>query len=518
MSEHYDVAVIGMQPAGLVAAGILARAGRRVVLVDHGEQGQTYQHRGWRLPLAPAVLPERLEGPQVKRVHEVLGLTQELRTRAVSLTPAFQLITPRHRVDIAAEREAQLAELAREFPAQVEVTRRFFVDLDVLDSEAGTLLGRRLPLVSRGAWSRICSRLMTGRERLLGAAFQERASVAALDEQDLLRTLLLGPLAFVGHLDDRAPSTLHAARLLAPLFHGVMEVRDDPGGLTALLLTAAERAGVEVRRQTIVRELSTRGRRLTTLILEGGAAPVTADYFLGNAAEPLAELLSARSRPRAFLLEEQRAQPTGSLFVVNIVAKQEVIPRGMAKIAFVVNGRRSGREGDPADDLLLVRRYNAVRVGSGGELTTSPEHVVLCAATPVRTAEVAHTPTRVARLRTQVLEQLERVVPFLEQLTVDVSVVSDTASWDVDSNGGARRVDPWRLHPRFEGVTPPRLGVGIRPLRTYFKNLVHCGRDVLPGLGLEGEYATGWSAAQLLGKLAGKAWTATGITIADDRS
>ena len=45
-----------------------------------------------------------------------------------------------------------------------------------------------------------------------------------------------------------------------------------------------------------------------------------------------------------------------------------------------------------------------------------------------------------------------------------------------------------------------------RNLRTQYKNLLHVGRDVLPGLGVEGEYLTGQAAAMQLKKLAKRKW------------
>ena len=50
--------------------------------------------------------------------------------------------------------------------------------------------------------------------------------------------------------------------------------------------------------------------------------------------------------------------------------------------------------------------------------------------------------------------------------------------------------------------------VSYAPTRTVFKNMVHCGRDVIPGLGLEGEYLAGLAAADTLGAMAGRAWKA----------
>ena len=54
--------------------------------------------------------------------------------------------------------------------------------------------------------------------------------------------------------------------------------------------------------------------------------------------------------------------------------------------------------------------------------------------------------------------------------------------------------------------TKPILGVFSRPVQTYFQNMAHCGRDVVPAFGLEGEYITAWAAASWLQKRAGRAW------------
>ena len=54
----------------------------------------------------------------------------------------------------------------------------------------------------------------------------------------------------------------------------------------------------------------------------------------------------------------------------------------------------------------------------------------------------------------------------------------------------------------------PVLGIAARATRTYYRNLVHCGRDVVPGLGIEGEYVAGLAAARNLANMAGRRWRA----------
>ena len=50
MAQHFDVIVIGGQLAGRIAAGLIARLGRRVLVVDQGESSPTYEDQGWLLP------------------------------------------------------------------------------------------------------------------------------------------------------------------------------------------------------------------------------------------------------------------------------------------------------------------------------------------------------------------------------------------------------------------------------------------------------------------------------------
>jgi hypothetical protein len=196
--------------------------------------------------------------------------------------------------------------------------------------------------------------------------------------------------------------------------------------------------------------------------------------------------------------------------VLNLVVEQRVVPRGMAQAVFLLNGRRAPRTDNDVDPPLFLRRYPARR-GEAGPVRTArslddEKHEVLSIACPVRTTEVAQSPQRIASVKQQMLERVGQLVPFLRSSMVDASLPADTCGWDIEAEDIIRRVDPWSLHPIFTPVERPLLGVASRAVRTVFKNTVHCGRDVFPGLGLEGEYLTALAAADALATLAGRAW------------
>src|SRR5262249_36986125 len=129
MSQHYDVAVVGTQLSGIIAAALFAKRGRRVVLVDHGEQTNAYRRNGFRLPLVQTLVPSLDDSPPAKMVHQELALGPQLRAKLETSTTSFQAVLPGHRIDVRPTPEAWLGELTLEFPEIVDQVRGFFTRL-----------------------------------------------------------------------------------------------------------------------------------------------------------------------------------------------------------------------------------------------------------------------------------------------------------------------------------------------------------------------------------------------------
>ncbi len=510
MTQHYDVAVIGGQLSGLIAAALLGKRGRRVVLIDHGENTTFYRRGGLRLPLVPTLIPAVDSSPVMQKVHDELGVGPELRSASRPLAPSFQAVLPHHRLDLFGDRQQLVAELGQEFPELSEPAARLFDRLFALDEQLSTFLAQTPPCAPANALERLRCRGLLRRTAAYDAPFEAEALFDGIPADHPLREILLGPLAFFAHLYPDAPSTLHAVRLVARYFHGTISFTDRLGGLRAQLWQAAETAGVERRRGAVVKAVRLHGGRLHAVELDGQKTETTADFFIANTFGPFHDLLPPHRLQARYGLGHRRAQPSGSLLVVNLVVNREVIPRGMAEAVFLLNGRRKPRGEAGVDPPLLVRRYPARRGEVGkvhdGTALDDPTREVLSCAFPVQVADVAHAPERLAALRQQALERVGRLVPFLRSHLRDTSLPTDTAGWELDSAAPPQRIDPWRLHPIFEPPERPWWGVACRAQATPFANLVHCGQDVLPGLGLEGEYLSGSAAAELLARRAGKAW------------
>ena len=177
----------------------------------------------------------------------------------------------------------------------------------------------------------------------------------------------------------------------------------------------------------------------------------------------------------------------------------------------MLDGRKDARDSQPADPPLFVQRH-PVRSAAASSITTSRKidsgtHEVLSVACPVRVADVPHVnPTKDA-FQAQLLARLGRLIPYLSDHVVDVSQSLDTQSWDEQPTESGNPHSWWSVHPLFETADAPLFGVFARPVQTHFHNMAHCGRDVAPAFGLEGEYIAAWAAVATLQKQAGRHWT-----------
>ncbi len=491
MAQHYDIVVIGTQPAAVLAAALFAKRHRRVLLVDHCENSATYSRNGYLLPLVPLFLPQLESSAPLQRVHEELGLGPELRAATKTLTPSLQVVLPGHRFDLHPQPEPLLEELRREFPRYGDQITDFVAKIFATDKCLNEILRTASPVTPATLVERWQARSWLRASSSFARPFLPSEWLVGVPDEHPLVETMLAPLFFFGHLGPHTPSVFHAVRLLARHLRGVVVFANRLSGLPAFLQSAARRVGVEVRESAAVERVHSERRRLTKISLLGDRQDISADYFISGTVDPFCELLSEQA-PLA--REEQAVRATSTLIVLNLVVRRQVIPCGMGEVLMLHNGRKRMRDGSPSDPPLLLQRF-AAACASRREDAEGKE--VLSIACPVKTADYAHSPDRLAAMKLQIVARVARLLPFLSEHIESISLTADTGSWDLLEEG-SRRIDPWRLHPLYEAARPPLLGIAARSPRTYFKNLWHCGHDVVPGLGIEGDYITAIATADAI--------------------
>jgi len=493
----YDVCVIGPGLGGVSAGALLARRGYRVLYVDHQPFGETYEDGGYLLPTAPVLLPAPRLLPAADSVLAELGLVTDVSRHLEALAPDLQVLLPGHRVDLPRDPGARLAELRREWPGDAGRLDAALAELLRLFEAATPFLATFPPLPPAG----LRERWALARASRLALASPK--GTAAFAEPRAFRELGPHPLAaalrslhdFLGHLDGE-PSPLGLARLLGAALRGLHRLPGGAGALREMMRRKIAESRGELLggdgAPAVAEALELDGRRVAAVRLAGSKDTYVARAFvLGTDVSLLRALLprGAASRLGAYL---DRAQPSRLLLTVNLVVKAAAIPPGLGEVALCLQGGVDGAQGGS----ILVQVRPARRASRKGpaEPIADERVVVLGGFVPASAGGAAEGLAGMAgRIRAAAADPL----PFLERHLVHESVPA--LSGPVEA-----RASRLLAHPLYQVRATPVLGVAGIATQTPLRNLVSAGREVLPGLGLEGEFHAGLQAARQVMALLGR--------------
>jgi hypothetical protein len=485
----YDVCVIGSHVGGLAAGALLARRGYRVLLVEHEAPGGSYEDGGYLLPSAPLLLPQLRSLPSAEAVLGELGLASDAARLLEPVSPTLQIVLPRHRLDLPREPAARAAELRREWPADGARLEAALAELQRQFDAASPFLKAIPPLPPEG----LRERWAMSRARRAAAA-APGAPPAILDQARPLEGVESHPLSrallsfqrFLGHLDGD-PAPLGLVRLLGGALRGTHRMAGGPEALRDLLRrriveSRGDLAGGDAGPAT-ARALELEGRRATAVRLAGSNDVCVARAFVVSIeAGHLLGLFPAGAPGRLRSLLEKVA-PVRELLALNLVVRAEALPPPLGEALLIAPGADEPRG---ADGAVLAEVLPARRGMRKGAAEPVPGERVICAASFVRSGSGPDDLSReVARLRSSVAE----AVPFFERHLLHESAPALVGA-------PAFRA----AHPLYRPQPGSALGVCGLPSRLPLKNLFCAGREVVPGLGLEGEFQ---AALQVVARVAG---------------
>jgi phytoene dehydrogenase-like protein len=461
----YDVCVIGSQLGGVAAGALLARRGYRVLHVDLDGHGTGYTDGGWRIPWGPAIVPALRALPAAEATLVELGLATDVARLLEPARPSLQILLPRHRIDLPAARAERTAELRREWPVDAA---RLDAGLSALRSAFDAeqpFLASFPPLPPRG----LAERWRLHRARRLSHPGDTGGPAPLADlEGHPLAVALRAAWPFLSFLDGPPPA-LGMARALGSVLQGSLRPAGGESAVAALLRrriadSRGELLGGEGE-PAPVSGLELAGSKAGTLKVRGGESRYAARAFVfAGEVATLGALVGNPDRVRKWL---EPATSTSRLQSLAWVVRGDALPAPLGDLALAV----------PAGGIpVLLQSLPAFRAGPRGH-EASPTERVLVAATPARSGSDPD-PEAAARLRSAVAEFL----PFLDRATVYAS--------DPGSRPGAGA-----FHPLLASRPDRRLGVGGVTTVSPIGNLFLAGREVLPGLGTEGQFHAAWQAA-----------------------
>lgn len=478
-SRHvYDVIVLGGQLGGALTAALLAKRSYRVLLVEHDGMGPGYEHDGFLLPYAPFVAPPLKTIPAAEEAFTELGITTTVQRAVKTHVPELQLVLPNARADLPHEEPRRLSELTREFgdeapriletlkaaAAYHEQTDAFFKDPGELPAEG-----------MFESWG-----LKNAVKKVPGL----QAEPPAINGNDAGK-LLAGLLPFVTHLD--APTAPVArGRPLSQLLAGPSRYPGGREGIRELLTKRFTDLGGDMLAQGsdsfIAEELSFEGDKLVGVKLLKSDTIYRASIVVGATdAGALRRLITDKKRHRKLLEQLDLSATKRFLFTVNWVVPANLLPRGMGELLLM--------QTDSDLSPMLIQVGPARRPGKADD--EGARTVCAGAYVPASARELGE--EHLQAIAERMHQALEQLMPFVRKKALSVSATYLDA-------GGVRgsRLLP---HPLLAIESESIVGVEGLPQRTPVKNLVLANREVLPGLGLEGELLAGIRAARLVGDL-----------------
>jgi len=479
-TNHYDLIVLGSDVAGLVAAALVARRGKRVLVIPHGSADGTYKVEGRTLPLRSAPVVHMGTAPTA-RVWTELGLAQQVRRQYAPLDHRMHVVLPHGRVDLTPAAANVAHEAARLWPdddhapAAWDMAQRW---AEATDEVLDPLLASDNALVGGGFWGR---RFLARVEGQLPAADVDE--MPPLPEDHDLRRVSSAAVPWLQHLHPTQLGKAASLRLQG-LWHRGPE--DMPGGeaaLRTLLLQRIELHSGEVKRDLRVAELLLKRSRVVGVSLLGKRDRYGCDHLI-VATDPLRLLegpLVPELLPRALLESLQGLHVAAQRFEMHVELAAKGLSPALDPMAICLP---EGAADDPVGNTYI-------RIHPGSAEDT--RRLSVCHIVPPKAST--------AGLRERLLDALDArgVLPFCHDHVRwmhsphDGRPLTDARGRDVSERAAPGSVHP--MDPLFAVAKPPSLGVGVLSTESGLKSLHFGCRLTLPGLGLEGEFAAGTAAA-----------------------
>jgi hypothetical protein len=462
----YDVIVLGSSLGAAFTAALLARRGFRVLWADEAGAA-AYTHQGFLWPSDIRPLPPPKAVPLLDDALAELGLNTQVTRALRPVVPALQLVLPRHRLDLPVDDAFRLAECTREFGNGGARLAQRVKELASAHAATDAFLRSPEALPPTGLLSR-------WRSRRAAASTASLNAPSPLSDTEPAEHLLGQATRFLVY--QESPGPLAIQRSLGQLLAGPQRFPGGLGGLRELLSHRFQELGGTVLVQdglpgSSVQALSVERGRPVGLEVRGSEATHRARFLLSALDSPelwtlLPEELRT-SRPEAL----QSPLATHAVLAVHWVLPEPALPRALGELVL-------------ADDVggvgtLLVQVGPARRADARAEEPT----LRLVTGAAVFPADVA-----AERIRTQVArleEAVARLLPFSRARALARSIPQLDAPAPRPGH---------LLHPLFPRPAKPSweaLGVSAT---TPWPTLLRAGREVCPGLGLEGELLAGLGA------------------------
>jgi prolycopene isomerase len=330
-ADRYDVIVAGGGLGGLTTGALLAKGGRRVLVVDRQDGPGGYAHAFRRGPYVfdPAihVTAQGGKGQPFDILMRVLGVADQV--EFASVDGMYGVNFPGLREHMPIGREAFLDAHARHFPQEREGLRRFLSVAAQVTRESQELS----PQVAFRDLDKAVARYPT--------LFKHRnLTVSQVAEEHITdpraRALLTASWPYLGLPPDELSFFSWSGMLMSTLDDSPFYSRGSFQSVADALVTALTRAGGEFVPRTTVEKILVEGGKAAGVRLAGGRelrAPVVVSNI--DARQTYERLVGPEHLPATFLRNFRRLTPSLSAVVVYAATRLDLRAQHVAHETFL---------------------------------------------------------------------------------------------------------------------------------------------------------------------------------------
>ncbi|MBI5294466.1 MAG: NAD(P)/FAD-dependent oxidoreductase [Chloroflexi bacterium] len=371
--EKFDVVIIGAGLGGLSAAGYLAKAGKKVLVLEHHTVPGGYAHefrRGkYRFEVALHALDGAAPGGWSYPILKDLEVFDQVHFHRID--PFYSVQFPKQKVVASADLMIYESELVKHFPHERDGIHKIIADMvetywQVRRFDAEGQLGIRPPLEKMPIlYPKMLAAMTISLEEYMSQFIQD-------SELKSVFTTLWGYYGL-------PPEKLNAAIFIFPWvsFH-LMGAYYPEGGSMAIsraMEATLKKFGGEIRYKETVNKIEIKDGRAVAVITEKGLR-VEADVIISNANSPdtMLKFVGREHLPADYVRGIEEAKPSISNFVLYLGLDRDLQAEGYTDHEIFVRdsydsnaGYQAALDGDFANAGLSITNYSIADHGSAPE-------------------------------------------------------------------------------------------------------------------------------------------------------